>query len=162
MGGMLVGQDLEFRVVADATEVESGVAFGVVVERIWPNDTTPEDWRDSDLAPLVLHPMGVERRDTGTSTVETRRFRARAFRAGEVEVTAPVMRVTPMDGSEMRVAIGDELFLRVASSLPPDDDGAFELPGDLLPDPSARWWSADREPSRMSTAVRTDCKSPAR
>jgi hypothetical protein len=74
--------------------VELGVPFEIVVTRRFRSTEAPPAWSDAALAPLVVVAKGVETQRNGGEAVETRRFEARAFGRGEVEVPAVGLRLT--------------------------------------------------------------------
>jgi len=132
---------LSVRIIASATDLEFGEPFSLTVERTWPQDLSPEPWDDQQLAPLAVQLLDVASSRQDGVVAESRHYRAFAFSAGELTVTAPYLRAG--HGGNRRVAIGDDLHLFVHSSLPDDDNGTIELPRGLYPaDQDWLPWSA--------------------
>lgn len=136
--GLLVPQDpspeLELRVIVAAGEVEFGTGFPLTVVRRWDAALAAEPWDDAVLAPLTLRLLEATRQERGGTVEETRRYRGFVFRTGTVVVPAPWFRARTADG-ELRLAFADDLEFEVTSALPPDDRGAMDWPGDVLPAP---------------------------
>lgn len=105
--------ELILRGQAAEGSVGFGRAFELDVVRRSAAGTSPEEWRDGLLAPLSVEEISVARVRDGDEVVETRRFRAWAFRRGAVTLQ-------PASGSPPRTLLVD-------SCLPQGDDGALEL-----------------------------------
>ncbi|MBI5852199.1 MAG: hypothetical protein HZB39_14390 [Planctomycetes bacterium] len=134
---------VSMRVACGTTTVEFGVAFPIEVERAWREDLVPEPWHDAALAPLTVEELGVTTRQEGGRSIETRRFRARAFARGELVVPASTIRARDQHGRE-QIAVANALELIVNSSLPPGDAGEAELPAVLIVVPASPWRTALR------------------
>lgn len=112
---------------ANGGSVEFGAPFEFDVVRRWPIGAVPEPWRDDALAPLVLRAGAVLTGESGNEMVETRRFRAFAFRRGAVTLQPGFALVTG-DGEPAVRATATPRVLLVESALPIDDDGKVEPP----------------------------------
>lgn len=134
---------VRMRVTCAVTTVEFGAAFGIEVVRAWREDLVPEPWHDAALAPLTVEELGVTTKKEAGHSVETRRFRARAFARGELVVPASTIRARDRDGRE-HAAVANALELVVSSSLPPGDAGIVELPADVIAPPASPWRTALR------------------
>jgi hypothetical protein len=134
-GGPIPAEDLLLRITADATEVESGIAFPLTVVRVWNKDLTPTAWDEAALAPLVLRVEETARREDGERVEETRRYRAYAFGAGDVSIPGPLMTATPRAGGPEQTVAGDPVQVRVTPAVDPDDPGPIEWPGEPLREP---------------------------
>lgn len=129
------------RIVPDVTAVEFGERFTLEVERRFTESLRPQPWDDAALAPLVVRETDRASRVDDGVVVETIRFDAYAFERDVVRIEKPRWGAQDGDG-EVIPALGHGLELRVTSSLPADDAGVPELPGEPFPEPTshARWW----------------------
>ncbi len=121
------------RIAAGVHEVALGETFAVTVTRSWPADLVAESWDDETLAPLLVHALDVDRRESAGVVVETRRFRALAVTPGDVRVLPPLFVATARGGGDEVVVTGDALDVRVRAAPVIGDDADVELPGGLLP-----------------------------
>ncbi|MEM7198862.1 MAG: hypothetical protein AAF628_01250 [Planctomycetota bacterium] len=127
--------DVAIELVTGVKAVEFGKAFGLTVRLRWREGLAP-DWREAELAPLVVRPTSVERAVRGGIVHETRRYLAYAFQVGPVEVAPRFAAADPAAGVAVPpTALALPLRLMVASSLPPDDEGVAELPGPPVAEP---------------------------
>lgn len=108
-----------------------GEPFEVVVERTWPAGASVAPFDPAELTPLVVDRSEVERRSDDRHERETWTLRARALELGALEVPATTLRIDEEDGPP-RSARAEADALTVVSDLSPEDDGAAELPSDVL------------------------------
>ncbi len=119
--------ELVLRGEAALGSVTFGAPFALDVIRRWPVGEEAAAWSDESLAPLVVEQTSLERGTEQSQVVETRSFRAHAFRLGAVTLR-PEFGLVVDEGREPRRGIAPLTTLMVDSSLPADDDGAIELP----------------------------------
>jgi hypothetical protein len=117
---------------AASGEVEFGVPFEATAVRSWPEGERPEPWDDAALAPLAVVPLDVRAETREGRVIETRAFRAHAFRRGAVAL--PRAALFAADGAPLQLLVVD-------SALPEGDDGTAELPEA----PALAIWPARRE-----------------
>lgn len=134
-------EDLLIRVTPETTDVDLGRAFGLTVVRVWSDDLVPDEFNESDLAPLTVSLVDTAHREDGGRTEETRHYKCYAFSVGAISVPPLVFRATSRTDADERSVSSEELSFSVASSLPPEDVGPAELPRDAFPAPFpwARW-----------------------
>jgi len=120
--------DALLRVAVGADVAAPGEAFPVTVVRSWRKELAPSEWRDDALAPLVLHPIDVARREDGDHVEETRQCRGYAFGLRDVATAAPTFVATPKSGGAARTAVGDPVLVRVRPLLDPNTPGPAEIP----------------------------------
>lgn len=110
-----------------------GQGFALTVVRVHPRELVPAPFEESLLRPLELRSLEVRRRSRGAAVIETRRYLAHAFEAGELRL-GPLELAVPTPGGAARVvATSAPMDLRVRSAFPPDGDpGPPELPGGLV------------------------------
>jgi hypothetical protein len=109
----------------DATKVELGRGFPLVVTRSWSREESPPDFAEASLAPLVLKLLGTSRREEAGVTRETRRYLAYAFRPGKVTLPEALTGGAPV-------------VIDVVGVLDPKAPGPPELPPGPLSHPSSR------------------------
>ncbi len=139
---VIAADEIALQVSAGAAEIEFGRAIPLTVVRSWRKGLVPQEWGPQAFAPLSLRLVHAARVQNATHVQDTRRYDAFVFGRDVVQLTIPAFRARAADGSE-RIATGNELSLRVRTALPADDDGAIELPSDLLPEPPPsrmHWW----------------------
>ena len=119
----LRSQEVDIRVTCDHDEVDFGLAFSLRVVRRWSIELVPDVWTDESLTPLVVESVETSRRENGSAVEETRNYRCRTFRSGEILVPSIIFKARPLSDGLERVAISDELRLRVRSSLDPNAPG---------------------------------------
>ena len=138
----IVDQDLLLRVTAGATEVDFGKAFPLTVVRVWSKELVPEHWSDEALLPLMVRLVDATHREDDRRVEETRRYEGYAFSLEDITVPATSFRARPRDGGSDLVVTGEELNLRVRSSLNTEAPGSAELPRGPFPAPFPRgFWS---------------------
>jgi hypothetical protein len=120
--------DLALRVETETAKVEFGRAFPLEVVRVWRDDHVPAAWRDEWLDPLRLELVETERREDGGRIMETRRYRARAFETGTVEIPALAFRAKPKWGGPEVETASEPFSVAVTSSLPEGEPGPPEWP----------------------------------
>ncbi len=139
---VIAPDEIALQVVTGAAEVEFGRAIPLTVVRSWRKGLVPQEWGPQAFAPLSLRLVHAARAENATHVQDTRRYDAFVFGRDVVQLTVPAFRARAADGSE-RIATGNDLTLRVSSTLPVADDGVVELPSDLLPEPPpsrVHWW----------------------
>ncbi len=122
-------RDLEIRIETDRGEVVLGKGFPLAVVRTFDRDLVPAPWSEASLAPLLVRPVGVERRESAGRIEETLRYLAYAVRFEEVRVPPPRLEAVPKAGGAGRSVTGRGIALRVLPSLDPRNPGAPEPPG---------------------------------
>jgi hypothetical protein len=133
-GTPIASDDFAVDVRAGANAVDFGSAFPLEVVRSWRNDLTPEPWDAKALAPLVVRPEGVSRREDAVHVQETLRFAAYAFAAGDVVVDVPSFVAATRDGRAAASSEPQRLTLQVRHAVDSAAPGPIELPGEPVPE----------------------------
>ena len=119
---VIAPDEIALQVVTGAAEVEFGRAIPLTVVRSWRKGLVPQEWGPQAFAPLSLRLVHAARAENATHVQDTRRYDAFVFGRDVVQLTVPAFRARAADGSE-RIATGNDLTLRVSSTLPVADDG---------------------------------------
>lgn len=138
-GSELADQPAVQRIQVDETQLDFGAAFSVQVVRIWERDWQAQPWDEAVLAPLQVQQRDVRVRERGRHRVETRRFQARLFELGRVEMRPQGFEVADPDSGERFLAASEPVVFEVRSILPPGDTLEPELPGGPLRTGEAPW-----------------------
>ena len=131
--------DLWITVTAETTDVEVGEAIPLTIVRGWAKHLEPAPWDDAALAPLVVRPESVEKKEIDGRTAEILRYRAYAFTLKDVALPPLAFVARPRDGGAPRVVRAEPMYFRVRRTLDPKAPGDAELPGAMLAEPRGRW-----------------------
>ena len=119
----------------NVAEVELGQPFELEVIQVWDKNFEVEDWGPESLEPLTANLLRQSQRENATHREETRVYRCLSFQVGAIELPAFFLRASSKEDGSQRVALADELAIRISSSLPDEDQGIMEMPRDIYPAP---------------------------
>lgn len=128
-------EELSIRVVTPTKEVEFGKAFPLTITRTWGRDWIPGVWNDPSVENLQLKLEKQSQRENGDQIEEIREFAAYAFGMNELVIPSIIFEAHRGEGSLEKEAKSEELRLTIRSTLPAEDTGVAEVPGDLLEQP---------------------------
>jgi hypothetical protein len=132
--------DITLRITTSATIVKPGEAFPLEVKRSWSKKLLPAEWSDDQLLPLRVRLVDVALRENGTHIEETLHYQCHAFSLDEILIPAPTFRAWPKDGGGERMAVAEDLRIRIEPALDPESPGPAELPCGMLDVPVPFPW----------------------